>query len=497
MRVSIPALYKWLGWRHPLLILIAALVALYALTYHGFYGSVVDEAMMLGVTGQIVDAHSVQLNPIYPALLYWQPPAADPAQPIYSKYAIGQSLIGLPLYAAGKLIPIQTVAKAPNGAPFLPLIPMGFALMLGILTTVFSALGLFAATRLLGYSARTGALLIILYGVTTLAWPYAKTFYNEPSTACALIWMLYGAIRYRRLGVARDGLLAGVCLGLAILLRTTSLVLVPLLLIYLIPRWRLWLLPLIGIGASFVLTLAYNLVRFGSLTESGYEPGFGRAPWEALLGYVVSPSRSVFLFNPILLLAIPGAFWLANRLRRETLFLLALIILPTLVYAAWWAWDGGASLGPRFFVAVLPVAMLLVAPVIERPRWRPALIMLGLVGFGLQIVCSITSPGDIFQDAFEVKGITPSVLNWQFENSIIANLWAAYLHHPIDSVILRAMPIHDPLLLALLFGAAASLLAGVMLWAALRVRPPVTDPSELIASEVKRGLSSRVSERSA
>ncbi len=496
---------------------IAALLALYALTYHGFSGSVIDETMPLGVTAQLLTAHTVQLNPLYPALREWGAPASNPATPIYSKYPIGQSLVALPLYALGSLIPVHAFTPTPIGQPFLPTAPVVTVWILGSLTTILTAFGVVKATQALGYSARTGAWLALLFAVTTFAWPYAKTFYNEPSTACALIGTVYFSLRYRQSHTRRDGLLTGVCLGAAILFRTTSVIFIPITLLYLLPsaltlhpspKWRgtfqtrcfslsfgrgargegcLWLhtwiakmfWPSLGIAVALALTLGYNLYRFGSLFETGYEPGFGRAPWEALIGYVLSPSRSIFLFAPILLLAIPGGVRLAKRLPREAIFLAALALAPVGIYAAWWAWDGGGSLGPRFLLPSVPVSILLVAPLIGRLRWRPMLIGLGVIGFGVQVWCNLATPVDVFGYLLSQRGVSQSALNWQLNNSYLINVWPAYIQNRIDSVALRLLPIHDPVLSALAFAALSTILASVLIWTTFRVSPAAVGASEL------------------
>jgi len=223
-------------------------------------------------------------------------------------------------------------------------------------------------------------------------------------------------------------------------------------------------LPGIVIGGA--LTLSYNLLRFGSLSESGYEAGFGRAPWEAWLGFLVSPSRSFFLFNPVLLLALPGAGWLWQRARRDVMFIMSLILAQYALYGAWWAWDGGQSLGPRFLVPAIPLMALFVAPVIERVRWRPVLTGLAIIGFGIQVLCNLANPNDIFFETVNQQGITLEAVNWQLAYSIPATLWTAYSLHDLDSLVLRYVLPRQPVIRALLFTLIMALLVGGMLWLA-------------------------------
>ena len=235
---------------------LGALFLLYGLSYHGFTGSVIDETMPLGVAAQMVTNHTLQINALYPALSAWGGPKSDPTTPIYSKYALGQSLLTLPVYVVGSLLPIHNLTHAPDGQPFLPAAPVLLAYTLGSLLTVLTVYGVMCTVRTIGYDAKISAWVGLLYGVTTFAWPYAKTLYDEPSTACALIGAVYWSVRYRQKQQWWAGLLMGLCLGLAILFRTSSVLYVPMALLYVWPPDRQnvkaiigrWMLPSLGIG---------------------------------------------------------------------------------------------------------------------------------------------------------------------------------------------------------------------------------------------------------
>jgi hypothetical protein len=448
--------------RNVILIFLLLITLLYVLTWRGNIG-VIDEGYMLAVTGNLVEKQTFTINNQYPALVGWGAPKADPSQPIYSHYAPGLSVLAAPLYAVGKLIPIRS-EKPLNGLPYLPLIPFFTALLLNTLTTVLTTLAIILTARRFAVSWRKSGFLALLFAVTTFAWPYAKTFYNEPATSMALAWLVYFAVCYRQEAKFSDGLWAGGCLGLAISLRATSLLFIPILLIYLFPRWRGWLAVSPGLALGIILTLAYNYLRYGNIFVSGYEPGFGRAPWEALFGFVISPSRSFFLFNPVALLALPGVWYFFKKWRTEALFLLALIGVQVGVYSAWWAWDGGQALGARFLLPVVPLAILLLIPLLERPRWRLPLVALAVIGFAFQLLCNLANVNDVFYEVIDQQHFTMTDLNWQLAASIPANLWRAYTNHNIDSLVLRALPITNPMLKAGLFIVLALGIVGAVLW---------------------------------
>lgn len=132
------------------------------------------------------------------------------------------------------------------------------------------------------------------------------------------------------------------------------------------------LLPVL-VAVALIMTEAW--ARRGGPFVSGYEgdhgfrtllpysgrPGFSYPFVLGVLSILFSFGRGLVLFAPGLLL------WLGGRTRRlarpfrypVTLMLLFVAGL-VLVYAKWWAWYGGISWGPRFFLfAALPASLLI------------------------------------------------------------------------------------------------------------------------------------------
>lgn len=457
------------------------LLALYGLTYRGTIG-VIDEATMLAVTTSFVERGTLALNELYPALLPWGAPVpfGPPGEALYARYGLGQSLLALPLYVAGGLLPIGGTFTL-NGYPFAPYGPFFAALLLNSGATVLAALAVACAARALDASPRVSGLAALLYGVTTLAWPYAKTFYSGPTAASALAWMVCFAIRYCRHERARDGLLAGAMLGLAILLRPINVLVIPALFLYLLPPadWRdpravlrRWLAPGVFTALGLAGQLWYNVHRFGRPFATGYEPGLRLAPWEGWLGFLISPGRSLFLYNPVLLLAIPGALMLLRRARRETLLLLTVSLGHPFVYSFWHEWHGGQSLGPRYLLPALPLLMLLVVPVLARMgerRWRWAVIGLGTLGFLVQAFSNLANPNDTFYESVSRKGLPITLFNWRLSHSFFVRQWPTYLRHDIDSILLRQLPLSNPYLLAGLYFALVCGIVAVLTWVVLRL----------------------------
>jgi len=161
--------------------------------------------------------------------------------------------------------------------------------------------------------------------------------------------------------------LAGLPLGFAILVRPTAALALAAFAAVVAIRW-----PRRAIGfalcAAAILGpwVTYNLAIYGAPIPPYYRPSRlagTRTFGEALLGHLVSPSRGLFVFSPVLLLLFPGLA-LALRGARDRLLAVALgaVILGHWIGAARFAhWWGGASFGPRLMIDILPFAVFLGA----------------------------------------------------------------------------------------------------------------------------------------
>jgi hypothetical protein len=135
--------------------------------------------------------------------------------------------------------------------------------------------------------------------------------------------------------------------------------------------------------AAAALIMTEDWLRRGGPLVTGYANDHGVRtimPYSGLPGFsypfLLGVAAILFSFGRGLLFFTPGlALWLDGRTRRlvrpapgqpaVTMMLLFTAGL-VLVYAKWWAWYGGGSWGPRFFVfAAIPASVLLAARI-----WR-------------------------------------------------------------------------------------------------------------------------------
>jgi hypothetical protein len=312
----------------------------------------------------------------------------------YSKYGIGLSLLLAPLWG----LQLHT---HPNGATWLglanPLLLVG--------TTV-----LIAKTGLaLRWRTSTAVLSALAFALLTMAPMYSTEFFAEPGVTFGATLALYGFVEWPREST-RAGLLVGLGVAIAVVFRADSLLLVtpivPALALhggFRVPR-AIWLRRIAGlavpIGAAVAWTLAYDRIRFGNPLSFGYNGPYDRLGFSTPLlhGIAVllwSPGKSLFVYSPILLVALPGLWFLARTHRPVAIAVVLLCVVRVCFVARWWTPEGGEAWGPRF---LLPLCALLAIPLgaaIERLRRTDGAVRVAAVA----AVCGLVAASVVVQFA--------------------------------------------------------------------------------------------------
>jgi hypothetical protein len=198
---------------------------------------------------------------------------------------------------------------------------------------------------------------------------FSQEVLSEPGVAFSTALLVLGMLRWRT-GRGSGPWLTGLGVGSGILFRSDSVLLlgVGLLLLPVLVPWRrllrerrAWLGLGLPILAALVWTGWYGMLRDGTVIPKVYGGTFRTPLLHGLYDLLLSHGQSFFVFNPFLLLAIPGAVLLWRRDRSVTALLLALIVVRPLFYARWADPFGGFTWGPRFLLpAATPLALLAV-----------------------------------------------------------------------------------------------------------------------------------------
>lgn len=319
---------------------------------------------------QHVRGHYLSSYPILPALM---------AVPVY--------LVPLSLFTGGSLALVNVLAK--------------------LSATVFAALSVLVVYLALRQLARppVAAAIAFVYAVGTSTWSVSSQgLWGHGPAQLFMAAGLYGVLRAE--ADRRAAIWTGIAAGLMVASRPTTGLPALAFMAYLGRRdWRQGAVSLLGFLAVTLPVTAHNLWYFGSV-QGGYAQlhathalfhGVGGA-WTpsvgaGLLGILVSPSRGLLVYSPVLAFALAGLILsLRDAGPRRPFFAYmaaatggSVVMLGT--FAVWW---GGHSFGPRLLTDVLPLLALFLVPVwprLETSRLLTAAFLLAFVlSIGVQVV---------------------------------------------------------------------------------------------------------------
>jgi hypothetical protein len=313
---------------------------------------------------------------------------------LYTKYFPGNIISAALLYR---------LAARPNDVAYVwhgfELAPSNSGARLALqLNALFGAIAVAALFRLLArdYSLRTAIVAALLFGLATDWWYQSRGFFSEVGAGTFIILGLWCA----RSDKPRW---SSMFLAVSLLFRPLNILAFPIWL-YAAARARRitvgMVLPFLVVGLGL---LAYNQIRFSAPLDFGYEQEqFSTSLFTGLFGVLFSPGRSIFVYSPLLILALPGTVWLYRTDRAQALTVLATIGLYILAIALWHSWEGGWAWGSRLLTPIVPLVVVLVAPVIERSWSSPGIAFavagLAILGVGVQVSALLRDPMNILVD---------------------------------------------------------------------------------------------------
>jgi len=319
---------------------------------HLFQGWPADAPLPFWI--QRVGGHHVSSYPVAPALV---------AVPVY----VGPVLLG----AGDSWVVLNALSKLT--ASLLAALSVGF---------VYLAARDLAAR--IGAGQASALWTALVYAVATPTWAVSSQgLWGHAPAQLGLAAALWVLLRTEpRLG---HFALAGLGLGVMAASRPSTALVAAVLALPALRRWREGGWGLIAmLGAVAAAAVAHNWSTFGSL-QGGYAElhrthgqfhgvpsAWSSVPLEGLPGILVSPSRGLFVYAPVLLFAAGGLVgWLLRRRGGPLGFVAAAAgvgIATVAQFAVWW---GGHSFGPRLLADVLPALVLGLVPA-WGATWRSA-----------------------------------------------------------------------------------------------------------------------------
>lgn len=371
------------------LVLFFFLVSVYLLTYNGLFRSIA-ELSMFSLTESLVQEGS------------WATP-----QLIFSRihnpigaFEFLQPILSLPLYF---------LAYQQTGVGNIQTV-----MLFNILVTAVTAVIIWLILREMGYSPglRLGGAL--LFGLATIAWPYARTFLREPLVGFFYVLAFLAFLLYHRSG---RWFWAGFCLAAVIIsltVKLTSLLVLPafaLAIYFASPRdmrrrllragawalliggtifglviWQRW-------GADWLNYLLRPIVAGGTIADSLMR----------IWGLTFSPGKGLFLYSPVLLLGIWGGMALRDKRRIEVATIMGIVLFYLLAYSRRKGWFGGLDWGPRYLVPLAPLLIIPAMEIFTANGWRRWVAgALVVVSLPIQLLAATANYSIYYQDLVQV-----------------------------------------------------------------------------------------------
>ncbi len=331
----------------------------------------------------------------------WPPPLQEPMA----------STLQVPLFWLGQALPDVGI--------------MHTVWLFNIIMTALTATSLYAIGLWQGYKPGVAWIGGLLFGVGTNAWPYGRLLFREPLMAFFVLWTFALAIYIQRHWEQkqvpwRAGILLIGCVIGAFLTKAITLLLLPGLLVVMLPdlgkmRGYRRLILRLGLVAIVLAGLIIFIISSGWVNQryslSNWLGFLEQAEWEyileSLVGFQISPGRSMWLYSPVLLLGVWGIWqlWRDGQWR--------IVVGPALgigLFSLWYGialtvdWSGGWGWGPRYLVPLIPVLILWVLPAlaaVHKNHKGIGLVMsVTLLGIGIQLLGMAVPLSNYYTDLF-------------------------------------------------------------------------------------------------
>jgi len=328
----------------------------------------------------------------------------------YAIYGLGQVFAALPFYKAGLLIRQRIgtdTLKYFMGSP-----EEFMSMIMNPILTILTCLVYFKLLQLLNFSTGKIIWFTLMLGLGTNLFSTSRTFFMHPLNVFLALLSFYLLLCYERDSKKWRLLLAGFLLGYGYFTRITMLIFLGLFCLYLITllyqryssgaisirtgvvHFLLFVSPFV---AFFVGQAAMNYAIFSTLTLSAYFiadiPLFSGSILEGMRGLLISPSRSFFIYSPVMIVFFLSLRKSYRQNKGLTILMTTIFLVHLLLYARNNGWFGGYCFGPRYLNVTIPFLMVLIAQRYQHRSTMAILVQTGplfLAGFIVQFLGSIT-----------------------------------------------------------------------------------------------------------
>lgn len=227
-------------------------------------------------------------------------------------------------------------------------------------------------------------ILTFIFAFSTSMWSTAsRALWQHGPSVLFLTCALFLLIRAREKPIYIPWI--GLILGYAYLIRPTNSLEVAFFALYIFFNQRKYFLYYImGIAIVLIPYIIYNWSTYNNIFPPYSYQLFERLATlkvflEALAGTLVSPARGLFVFSSVFLFSLYGAYLRAEQnqltLSNLDLYLIGILFCHWVITSLFEDWGGAWSIGPRYFVDVIPILIYFLIPVFQsnvtaKPAWK-------------------------------------------------------------------------------------------------------------------------------
>ncbi len=297
-------------------------------------------------------------------------PGLQPRPPhgvVLPRHNLLQVFFTVPLYLAG--MPFnEALGSIDSGFQHLPMGSIFFISLLNPLMTVLAGMLILHIGTALGFSRKAALTGGVVYCIATMAWPYAAAG-MEPLQITALLLSFSCLVQLERDRSWKTVLFTGGALTCLIHTKISA----PLpafpaataalaILVWSDTRHKVGKIAVYAAILAGSLLLWFQLYRLRSqgMYSSGFFSNFKpELITRNIIAFIISPGKSIFVYNPILLWCLPGIalFFRKHRLLAVVMSVTGILIL---FLTACWDWSIiEESWGPRYLAPIVSIILIM------------------------------------------------------------------------------------------------------------------------------------------
>ena len=340
--------------------------------------------------------------------------------------------------------------------------------LLPILYTGLSAALIVLVASQLNYSNKSGAIAGILFGLSTMAWPYAKTLFRETLISFLL---LCGLSVFIMLTAKRNRAWSNLCLAVVFLLLLILLFFTKVVMIIAAPAFLVAfffmhpnikknkerafviavcsLIIILGLFLYLLSPKATDSNIFYRFSSTFLHDAIARLIWiphshllEALFAPLFSPWKGLLFYSPVCLLGLISIVRYGRK--RPELFILPIAILIALLLdqalaydSEWWT----PTWGSRFLLPAIPLIIIASLPVIEelsnRKRGQVILGGIFIIGFLIQLPAIFFNSAEFTSTTYTNEVSFPAGYIWSIIKTPIITQWQSIANQQPDLLLWR------------------------------------------------------------